>query len=107
MKLSLSEFQARLAGENRPCLVEFYSETSQDYHMLDPEMDALKEEFGENLSVFKVNADESPELVGAYSLEDFPTLMLFRNGDAVWRHTGLVMITNLLAAIDSKIGLGA
>ena len=40
--------------------------------------------------VVKVNIDKQTRLVQAYNVQAVPTFMIFKNGNAVWRHPGMV-----------------
>jgi thioredoxin 1 len=55
--------------------------------MMLPILERLEEETA-NLVVVKVNADENSELVAANEVTSIPTMILYKNGEEIWKITG-------------------
>lgn len=61
-------------------LVDFYAEWCGPCKMLSPVVDELSEEL-KDISFYKLNVDESDEVVRKYSVMSIPTLLIFENGE--------------------------
>ena len=61
-------------------LVDFYAEWCGPCKMLSPVVDELSEEL-KDISFYKLNVDESNEVVRKYSVMSIPTLLIFENGE--------------------------
>ena len=61
-------------------LVDFYAEWCGPCKMLSPIVDELSEEL-KDISFYKLNVDESDEVVRKYSVMSIPTLLIFENGE--------------------------
>ena len=69
--------------EERPVLVDFWAPWCTYCRRIGPAYDKIAEEYGDALTVGKVNIDENPQLAQAEQIEVVPTLVLYRNGRAV------------------------
>lgn len=61
-------------------LVDFYAEWCGPCKMLSPVVDELSEELTD-ITFFKLNVDESDEVVRKYNVMSIPTLLVFENGE--------------------------
>ena len=47
--------------------------------MLEPEIEKLAAEYGDDLRIAKLNVDENPQVAGKYQVLSIPTMMLVTN----------------------------
>ena len=57
--------------------------------MLKPELKKFKDEYCDCVEVEEVNLDRDPHLIEHFKIKRLPTIMLFKNGEEVWRHDGV------------------
>ena len=69
-------------------LFDFYTDWCEPCKILDPILDDVKKRMGNDFSIHKINSDHSPALAEQYHIKSVPTLMLFRNGELLWRMAG-------------------
>ena len=70
--------------------------------MVCPVLEQLKDELGESVRVIKIDVDKNMDLSMQYRIQSVPTLMLFKNGAAVWRQSGVMSLNNLKSIIASN-----
>jgi thioredoxin 1 len=83
---------------NTPVLVNFFAEWCGPCKMMKPILEQLHQQMGDKVRIIKIDIDKSPAAANAYQVQSVPTLMLFQNGKALWRTSG-VMQTNQLRTI--------
>lgn len=84
-----SNFRAILAGE-KPVLVDFYADWCGPCKTLAPILKQVKDEMGEALKVVKIDVDKNQALATNFQVRGVPTLILFKDGNPVWRESGVL-----------------
>lgn len=64
-------------------LVDFWAEWCAPCKALSPAIEALADEFGDKITVAKVDIDANPGIPGQYGIRGIPTVILFRDGDQI------------------------
>lgn len=64
-------------------LVDFWAEWCAPCKALSPAMDTLAEEYDTKLKVAKVDIDSNPGIPAKFGIRGIPTVMLFKDGQAV------------------------
>ena len=82
-KVTDLSFDADVIESDRPVLVDFWAEWCGPCVQIAPALEELAAEYGEKLTVAKVNIDENPETPTRYGVRGIPTLILFKNGEEV------------------------
>jgi putative thioredoxin len=88
--VTVDDFEAKVLDASRahPVLVDFWADWCSPCLALAPVLHKVIEEYGGNVLLGKVDADENMKLAGRYGLRGFPTVILFRDGEEVARFTG-------------------
>lgn len=81
INLNSANFQEKVLENSGTVLVDFYADWCGPCKMLAPTIHEIASEHSE-ITVGKVNVDESPELAGAFGISSIPTIMVFKNGEA-------------------------
>jgi len=84
---------------NKPVLVDFSAEWCGPCKMMAPILKELKKDIGDTASIIKVDVDKNAQAASAYQVQSVPTLILFKNGQPIWRQTGVVQKSGLLDVI--------
>ena len=51
------------------------------------------------MRIIKLDVDKNEALASAYRIQSVPTLMLFRNGELLWRQSGAMSLADLKALL--------
>lgn len=97
----MEKFNEIIKGEGLT-LVDFFATWCGPCKMMHPVLEQLKDELGENVRVIKIDVDKNMDLSMQYRIQSVPTLMLFKNGAAVWRQSGVMSLNNLKSIIASN-----
>lgn len=84
-----------------PVLVDFYADWCQPCKIQSPILHELARELQGRLRVIQVNVDRNPEISNRYRVQSIPTLMLFKQGNMVWKHSGVLPKHQLLEVVES------
>ncbi len=72
-----------------PTLVDFFGTWCGPCRMQAPILERVKEKIGDNGTIIKIDVDRNRELAARFHVQSVPTLIMFRNGEAVWRAVGV------------------
>lgn len=72
-----------------PTLVDFFATWCGPCKMQAPILEEVKKEVGDSATILKIDVDANRELSARYRVQSIPTLIMFRNGEPVWRAVGL------------------
>ena len=96
-----SDFETSVLGASGPVLVDFWAEWCGPCKQLSPVLDEIASEMGDKLTVAKVNIDENPDSPTKYGVRGIPTLILFKDGEAVATKVGSLPKSKLVEWIES------
>lgn len=72
-----------------PVLVDFFATWCGPCRMQSPILEQVKESIGDAGTILKVDIDRNQELAARYRVQSVPTLIMFKNGEPVWRAVGV------------------
>ncbi len=101
--VSDNEFSQKVLKSSQPVLVDFWAEWCGPCRQVGPILDEIAGEMGSKLTVAKVNIDQNPETPSKYGVRGIPTMILFKNGEAVATKVGSMPKSKIVEWIDSVI----
>lgn len=104
LELTDENFETQVLQSDVPVLVDFWAEWCMPCKMLSPTIDELAAENAGKLKVGKVDTDSARNTAMKFGISAIPTLILFKDGQAVKKIVGLQQKADLQAKIDDVIG---
>ncbi len=92
-----------LINSSTPVLVDFSAEWCAPCRMMPPILKQLKNHFGQKMRIITVDVDRNPHVSQKYGIHSVPTLILFKNGQVLWRGSGVVPANQLIPVIANYI----
>ncbi len=78
-----SNFDSDVLKGSGLAVVDFWAEWCGPCRLLGPTIEALADENAGKIRVFKMNVDENPETPSRFHIRGIPTVIFFKNGQAV------------------------
>lgn len=105
MNTAVKETFADIIKGDKPVLVDFHAEWCGPCKMMKPVLEELRQLMGDKIRILKIDIDKNPKLAASLSISGVPTLMLFRQGETLWRQSGVQSARQLQSVISQKAGV--
>lgn len=86
---------SELINRDEPVLVDFYADWCAPCKAMKPILNDVKNQMGEQISIYKIDVDKNQGLSDQFGIRSIPTLILFKNGEPVWRKSGMASSVEL------------
>lgn len=86
--LSDDTFSSVISDRSEPVLVDFWAEWCGPCKAIAPILDEIADEQVGTLQIAKLNVDEAPETAREHQVMSIPTMIVFKDGQAVKRIVG-------------------
>lgn len=103
LELNDSTFEAEVVNSSIPVLVDFWATWCGPCRKLGPVVDEIAEAYDGKVKFAKINVEESLETAKKYSISGLPSLLVFKNGEAVERMAGLMPKSTIISNIEKHL----
>jgi thioredoxin 1 len=80
LKVTDDSFEADVLKASKPVLVDFWAEWCGPCKQIGPALEQIADDYAEQLTVAKINIEDSPMTPSKLGVKGIPTLMLFKDG---------------------------
>jgi len=92
-----------LINSNPLVLVDFHATWCGPCKMLAPILIQAKEVLQDAVKIIKIDVDKNPAMASKYEVRGVPTMILFKNGQPVWRQSGVLQAQAIVHTVQSHV----
>ena len=93
----------KLISSDKPVVVDFSAEWCGPCQMMPPILSELKRKVGDRATIIKMDIDKNPLYAQKYQVMSVPTLMIFKNGNLLWRVSGVTPANEILKQLEKAV----
>lgn len=96
-RILLADFKTALKSQEY-VLVDFGSNYCPPCKKVIPVLDSINSKAENNIKTILVEIDANPEIIKDFKITSIPTLILYKNGELIWKKTGIPSVAEIVAA---------
>ena len=97
-----TEFNTLIQSE-KPVLVDFFATWCGPCQVLGPVLKQVKDQLGDQIKIVKIDVDKNQELADALRIKGLPTLMIYKEGQMIWRQSGELDANTIIGLVQEQI----
>ena len=98
----MSKF-GELISAQIPVLIDFYADWNEQSVTMHPVIRDVAAALGDKAKVIKIDVDKNQELSDALHISGLPTLMIYKEGQMVWRQSGDLDANTLIGLVIGQL----
>jgi thioredoxin 1 len=102
MNTAIKESFGDIIKGDIPVLVDFHAEWCGPCKMMKPVLEELRQMMGDKIRILKIDVDKNPKLSASLNISGVPTLVLYKQGQLLWRQSGVVPAKQLQSIVTQK-----
>lgn len=103
LEINTENFDNEVKSHNGIVVVDFFANWCGPCRKLAPILEEVETELASKVKFAKINTDENLEMAKQYQVSGLPTLMIFKNGEAVERLVGLMPKSSIITNIEKHV----
>jgi len=92
-----------IINSSKPTLVDFYADWCGPCKAQSPILKEVSHEASDRVRIIKIDVDKNNLVASKYQIRGVPTLILFKNGQPVWRQSGVANKQQLMNLIAQNV----
>ncbi|MBC5840134.1 MAG: thioredoxin family protein [Flavobacteriaceae bacterium] len=98
----MSKF-GELISAQVPVLIDFYTDWNESSIAMHPVIRDVAAALGDKAKVIKIDVDKNKELADALRIKGVPTLMMYKDGQMVWRQSGELDANSIISIVQEQL----
>jgi thioredoxin 1 len=98
----MSKF-GELINASVPVLIDFYTEWNEQSVSMHPVIRDVAAALGDRAKVIKIDVDKNQELADALRIKGLPTLMIYKEGQMIWRQSGEMDANTIIGLVQEHV----
>ncbi len=86
---------------DKPVLVDFFATWCGPCKYQGPILEELASAIGDEARIIKIDIDRNQAVAAKYNVRSVPTLMIFKNGEVMWKEAGVKEKEQLIQLLRS------
>ena len=86
-----------------PVLIDFYTDWNEQSVAMHPVIRDVAAALGDEAKVITIDVDKSQELADALRIKGLPTLMIYKEGQMVWRQSGELDANTIIGLVQEQL----
>ena len=103
LEINTENFNNEVLSHDGVVVVDFFANWCGPCRKLAPILEEVEAELASKAKFAKINTDENIEMAKQYQVSGLPTLMVFRNGEAVERLVGLMPKSSIITNVEKHV----
>ena len=103
INLTKGSYHNEVMETEKVVVIDFWATWCGPCRKLGPVVEEIANEFEGKVKFAKLNVEESIESAKRFSVSGLPSLLIFKNGEAVERMTGLMPKSTIVSNIEKHI----
>jgi len=103
LEINTENFDNEVKSHNGIVVVDFFANWCGPCRKLAQILEEVETELASKVKFAKINTDENLEMAKQYQVSGLPTLMIFKNGEAVERLVGLMPKSSIITNIEKHV----
>ncbi len=100
VKQQFTSFEDAIANSQQPVLVDFYATWCGPCQMMSKILEQVNVQLNGRMRIMKIDTDRYPQIASQHQIQALPTLVLFKNGQAVDRIEGVLQAPQLVSRLS-------
>ncbi len=89
-----------IIAQDKPTLVDVFATWCGPCKTMHPILEDIKRRVGDRATIIKVDIDQNEALARQYGIQSVPTLMIFKQGELVWREAGVHSADTMVQTLE-------
>ena len=102
-EVTIDNFNEEVLSQKGTVVVDFFANWCGPCRKLAPILEEVESELASKVKFAKINTDENIEMAKQYQVSGLPTLMIFKDGEAVERLVGLMPKSSIITNVEKYI----
>jgi thioredoxin 1 len=98
----MSKF-GELISAQVPVLIDFYTDWNESSIAMHPVIRDVAAALGDKAKVIRIDVDKNKELADALRIKGLPTLMIYKEGQMIWRQSGELDANSIITIVQEQL----